>query len=433
MNWPRPPNESPRTAATVASPIVVTLASRTPAMISGTASGSSTRQSRSRRRVAHPLGRLEDVGGHGVEAGDDVADEDEQRVRRQRDDRGQQRQPEDRAEDRERGEARDRVEDAGDRGRPAPYVRGRRTAQIGEDQRDDEAQDERDDRQLEVLDDAPRDVVEVLEDPFEVDERLALLHRRVTRSRRPARSRPSTPRRPRRAHRCRRRRLGRRSRRSPGTAGACSPSRILRAIASTVSRPWTAPSRSTTMPVWTSASSIIDRASLSVVRLLTDRGDRVGHRLGQRRRSAGIVVVRDPAERPSRRRRRAGGSRSGSSARSSASARPRVLARPRPWSARARSTSATRSSDSRLSPRSAPTNRATNSEAGCGQDLGRRPELREDRRPSGRPPTRSPILMASSMSWVTNRIVLARSPGAAGTRSGVGRGRSGRPPRTARP
>ena len=49
MNWPSPPNVSPRTAATVARPIVVTLASRMPAMISGTASGSSTRSSRCRR------------------------------------------------------------------------------------------------------------------------------------------------------------------------------------------------------------------------------------------------------------------------------------------------------------------------------------------------------------------------------------------------
>ena len=45
--------------------------------------------------------------------------------------------------------------------------------------------------------------------------------------------------------------------------------RIFCATASTVSRPWTAPFRSTTIPVWTSASSIIERASLSVVRRFT--------------------------------------------------------------------------------------------------------------------------------------------------------------------
>ena len=49
MNWPSPPNESPRIEATVARPIVVTSASRMPAIISGTASGSSIRRSRSQR------------------------------------------------------------------------------------------------------------------------------------------------------------------------------------------------------------------------------------------------------------------------------------------------------------------------------------------------------------------------------------------------
>src|SRR5262249_40898466 len=49
ISWPRPPNASPRTATIVASPIVVTVARRTPAIINGTASGSSTRSSRWRR------------------------------------------------------------------------------------------------------------------------------------------------------------------------------------------------------------------------------------------------------------------------------------------------------------------------------------------------------------------------------------------------
>ena len=66
MSWPSPPNEWPRTDDDVARPIVVTLASRSPASISGTASGSSTRTSRSPSRVAHALGRLEDVRRHGM-------------------------------------------------------------------------------------------------------------------------------------------------------------------------------------------------------------------------------------------------------------------------------------------------------------------------------------------------------------------------------
>ena len=61
---------------------------------------------------------------------------------------------------------------------------------------------------------------------------------------------------------------------------------------------------------------------------------------------------------------------------------------------------------SRLRPRSAPTKRATNSDAGPARissgvaNWARMP-------PSWKTATRSPILMASSMSWVTNRIVLA--------------------------
>ena len=46
MKKPNPPKVSPRIEATVARPIVVTVASRIPDMISGTASGSSTRSSR---------------------------------------------------------------------------------------------------------------------------------------------------------------------------------------------------------------------------------------------------------------------------------------------------------------------------------------------------------------------------------------------------
>ena len=61
MNWPSPPKESPRIAATVASPMVVTTASRMP----GDHQRHGQRQLDPAHplapRVAHPLGRLEDV------------------------------------------------------------------------------------------------------------------------------------------------------------------------------------------------------------------------------------------------------------------------------------------------------------------------------------------------------------------------------------
>ena len=74
----------------------------------------------------------------------------------------------------------------------------------------------------------------------------------------------------------------------------------------------------------------------------------------------------------------------------------------------ANSRSAIVTRDSRLRPRSAPTKRATKSEAGWasissgGPNWARRP-------PSSITAIKSPILIASSMSWVTKMIVLARS------------------------
>ena len=54
MSWPEAAERvDPRIEATVARPISVTAASRTPVMISGTASGSSTRQQALPARVAH--------------------------------------------------------------------------------------------------------------------------------------------------------------------------------------------------------------------------------------------------------------------------------------------------------------------------------------------------------------------------------------------
>ena len=135
-----------------------------------------------------------------------------------------------------------------------------------------------------MLEDRLDDVVEVGDDPAPVDERLAS-------------SMPSGLGSPSLAGsgrgllrgRCGDRELFRapsgvcRSSARGRSAGAWSPSRIF--VGDGVEgqqalRP--RPVRSTTMPVCTSASSIIERASLSVVRRLSCRRDRVGHRLGQR-------------------------------------------------------------------------------------------------------------------------------------------------------
>ena len=115
MKKPRPPNRSPIVAVIATSPIVDTQATRSPAMISGVASGSSTRHSRCRRHVAHAVGGLEHVARDGVEARDRVPDEDQQRVQDERDLRGEQRDARDRDQRGEQREARDRVQDPAER------------------------------------------------------------------------------------------------------------------------------------------------------------------------------------------------------------------------------------------------------------------------------------------------------------------------------
>ena len=82
---PSPP--APAKNASAARPTVVVVAIRSPAMISGSASGSSTRHSswRSVRPMPRPASRV--LGGHVVEAGDHVAEDDQQRVGDQRDQR----------------------------------------------------------------------------------------------------------------------------------------------------------------------------------------------------------------------------------------------------------------------------------------------------------------------------------------------------------
>ena len=72
-------------AAMVASEMIVTAATRRPAMIVGRASGSSTRDQDLRRRQAAAAGGVEDVGRHAGQPGQGVGEQDQQRVRDQRD------------------------------------------------------------------------------------------------------------------------------------------------------------------------------------------------------------------------------------------------------------------------------------------------------------------------------------------------------------
>ena len=109
MSAPYPP--LPTSAATVTRPMTVTEAMRSPAMIVGSASGISTVNEPAHPGVAHAVGRLLHGRGHGVDPGDGVADEDQDRVADERDLRREHAEPGERDEEREQGDARDRVED----------------------------------------------------------------------------------------------------------------------------------------------------------------------------------------------------------------------------------------------------------------------------------------------------------------------------------
>ena len=109
---PSPP--APAKNASAARPTVVVTAIRSPAMISGSASGSSTRHSSWRSRQAHAAAGVARLGGHAVQAGDHVAEDDQQRVGDERDQRGRLAAAGERQQQEEDRDARDRVEDAGD-------------------------------------------------------------------------------------------------------------------------------------------------------------------------------------------------------------------------------------------------------------------------------------------------------------------------------
>ena len=101
-------------ATIVAIEIVDTVAIRSPAMIAGVASGSSTLHEGLPACEAHAARRLERIRRHGAQPLDHVAVEDEERVRHERDLDGRDRETRERNEQLEEREARDRVEEVGE-------------------------------------------------------------------------------------------------------------------------------------------------------------------------------------------------------------------------------------------------------------------------------------------------------------------------------
>ncbi len=172
-------------------------------------------------------------------------------------------------------------------------------------------------------------------------------------------------------------------------------------MSGTRTMPRTAPSRSTMSPACTSASSSIERASLRVVR----------------RSMSGEPPSRSPApivpggilsrcSQPSGRWSASVTRRYGHG--SPAARRRRVvpLSPTRPVRTGVMGMSPRRCSARRLRPRSAPTNRATKSDAGLARMSDGVPTCATTP-PFSNTATRSPILIASSTSWVTNRMVFA--------------------------
>src|SRR5918992_697129 len=144
--------------------MIVTVAILMPAMMAGSASGRSTRQS-----ICQGVSPLARALGHLAQAGDDVAEQDQQRVRDECDLRARHGQPRDRDHELEERKARDRVEERGeDRERglePPEAVGGERGHE-----RDREADPHGYGGQLDVLDQARREhAVEVVHDPVEAE------------------------------------------------------------------------------------------------------------------------------------------------------------------------------------------------------------------------------------------------------------------------
>ncbi len=162
-------------AVTATRPIVVTVATRTPAMMTGVARGSSTRHSRWPGLCPRPVAASSDLGLHAVEPGQPVADEDQEGVADQRDLGGQQPDPERRDEDREEGEAGDRVQDPAE---PQDRTDEPATA-MDEDrhrERDQDPADHGDQGQHDMLRRRLGEDIRVVDDPVEAEERLVAGH-----------------------------------------------------------------------------------------------------------------------------------------------------------------------------------------------------------------------------------------------------------------
>ena len=93
------------------SPTVVTVAIRSPLMITGQGERQLDAPELLPARVAHRRRRLADRRGNAVDAGHDAAEQDLQRVAHERDLRGERREPGDRRQQDEQRQARDRVHD----------------------------------------------------------------------------------------------------------------------------------------------------------------------------------------------------------------------------------------------------------------------------------------------------------------------------------
>src|SRR4028119_1781265 len=174
-------------------PMTVTMAMRMPATITGSASGNSTLQSIC--RSVRPIPRAASLGAGGagegaaapargrvgprrprVEARPHVADQDEQRVQHERDDRRRpaDAQTDDEDHQREHGEAGDRVEEPRDgrQGGVEPPVAG---GEYAERYRDDERDGQGDEAQEDVLKEGRHDVLrKVVAQPLPVYEALGL-------------------------------------------------------------------------------------------------------------------------------------------------------------------------------------------------------------------------------------------------------------------
>ena len=144
----RPP---PAKTASVARATVETVAMRRPAMISGSASGSSTRHSSWRSDMPMPRPGVLGVGRHVGEPGDDVAVEDLERVGRERDDRRDVAAAGDRQQQEEEGDAGDRVEDPRGRRSAAASASGGRCESSARRHGDREPRDDRDRHEDDVL------------------------------------------------------------------------------------------------------------------------------------------------------------------------------------------------------------------------------------------------------------------------------------------